>query len=131
MRFKGTEIVALCVAGIAFAGSLGSAFYTYTSRNRELDIELVKVGIGILRADPKETQTIGAREWAIDLIETHSGRRFSQEARSELLQYKLGYTEYFNPHTGSGNPYTGGNWSSSGGFGDPGYARPPLATPKK
>jgi hypothetical protein len=117
MRFKGTEIVALCVAGIAFAGSLVSAYYTYTSRNRELDIELVKVGIGILRADPRETQTNGAREWAIDLIEIHSGRKFSKEARSELLQSKLGYagyTEYFTP----GTP-------------EPGYVRPPTAAPKR
>jgi|ERR1051326_3673070 hypothetical protein len=120
MRLKGTEIVSLCVAGIAFAGSLISAFYTYTNRNRELDIELVKVGIGILRADPKEAQTNGAREWAIDLIETHSGRRFSEQARNELLQYKLVYTEYFTP----------GDWSSSG-FGDPGYLGPPRPAPKR
>jgi hypothetical protein len=120
MRFKGTEIVALCVAGIAFAGSLVSAFYTYTSRNKELDIELVKVGISILRADPKETQTNGAREWAIDLIETHSGRKFSEEARSELLHYKLGW-ETIGAY---------GDWSSTG-FGDPGTLHPPKAPPKR
>lgn len=57
MRFKPTEIATIILAGIAFAGSVISAFYTFTNRNRELDIELVKVGIGILRADPKETQT--------------------------------------------------------------------------
>jgi len=70
MRFKATEIVSLAVAGIALLGSLTSAYYTYINRNRELDIELVKIGISILRADPKEDQTNGAREWALDIVET-------------------------------------------------------------
>jgi hypothetical protein len=91
MRFKPAEIVTIIVAGIALAGSIISAFYTYTSRNRELDIELVKVGIGILRADPKEAQTNAAREWAIRLIETHSGQEFSAEAKSQLLNNKWVY----------------------------------------
>jgi hypothetical protein len=91
MRFKPTELATVIVAAIAFLGAVASAFYTYTARNRELDIELVKIGIGILRADPKETQTSGAREWAIDVIETHSRRKFSDVAKSELLQNKLGY----------------------------------------
>jgi hypothetical protein len=89
MRFKPTKVATIIVAGIALVGSVVSAFYTYTSRNRELDIELVKVGIGILRADPKEAQTNGAREWAIDVIETYSRKPFSVEARKALLQYKL------------------------------------------
>jgi hypothetical protein len=91
MRFKPTELATIIVAAIAFLGAVGSAFYTYTARNRELDIELVKIGIGILRADPKETQTAGAREWAIRLVEARSGQPFSEEARKELLQNKLIY----------------------------------------
>jgi len=77
--------------------------YTYTSRNRELDIELVKIGVAILRADPKEMQTNGAREWAIEIIEQSSRRRFSPEARNELLHYRLGYagyTDYAYPSPG-------------------------------
>ena len=89
MRFKASEIVALSVAGLAFAGSIISSLYTYTNRNRELDIELVKLGVGILRADPKETQTNGAREWAIQIIERYSGQPFSEEAKKQLLQSKL------------------------------------------
>jgi hypothetical protein len=68
------------------------------NRNRELDIELVKIGVGILRADPKETQTRGAREWAIEVIEKRSGHEFSQKAKDELLEGRLGfdpgYTDY-------------------------------------
>jgi|SRR4030088_599791 hypothetical protein len=100
MRFKATEIVSLTVAFLAFLSAIVSAFYTYTNRNRELDIKIVEMGISILRADPKETQTQGAREWAIQVIERFSGETFSKEAKSELLKYKLdfqpsGYT--YNP----------------------------------
>ncbi len=94
MGFKPTEIVSVIVAIIACAGAVISALYTYTSRNRELDIELIKIGIGILRADPKETQTNGAREWAIQVIEDFSGRKFTDKAKRELLDSKLGYTIY-------------------------------------
>jgi hypothetical protein len=73
-----TQIVSIIAAVIACVGAIISAlipaFYTYTSRNRELDIELVKIGVGILRADPKEEQTSGAREWAIQIIEDSSKR---------------------------------------------------------
>jgi hypothetical protein len=71
-----------------------------------LDIELVKIGVSILRADPKEAQTNGAREWAIQIVEDFSKRPFSPEAKRELFQYKLDYagsTDYggfdsaFNP----------------------------------
>lgn len=101
MRFKVTEIVSLTAAGIACVGAIVSAavpaLYTHTSRNRELDIKLVEIGISILRADPKETQTNAAREWAIRIIEAHSGQKFSQEAKNELLNKKLTYDEFFTP----------------------------------
>ena len=92
MRFKASEIIALSVAAIAFAGSVISALYAYANRNRELDIELVKIGVSILRADPKETQTQGAREWAIKIVENYSGQKFSDDAKNELLKNKLSFT---------------------------------------
>jgi len=88
--------------------------YTFTSRNREMDIRLVEIGVSILRADPKEKQTQGAREWAITVIEDFSGRKFSDEAKAELLNHPLdvgyGYGDYstlpgydFSPDAGSGS----------------------------
>jgi hypothetical protein len=92
MRFKPTEIATIIVAGIALAGSVVSAFYTYTSRNRELDIKLVEIGIGILRADPKETGGVtAARGWAVQVIENYSRVRFSDEDRKALLESPLLY----------------------------------------
>ena len=101
MPFKATEIVSLTVAFLAFLGAFVSAFYTYTNRNRELDIKIVEIGISILRADPNEKQTQGAREWAIQVIEKFSGQVFSLEAKSELLQYKLDFQPYDSTYTGS------------------------------
>jgi hypothetical protein len=120
MRVRATEIVSVIVAVIACAGAVVSALYTFTSRNRELDIELIKIGISILRADPKETQTNGAREWAIQVVETYSRNPFSPAAKTELLQNKLGLDVY-----GSYDVYTRGDWSSSGP-GDTGRISPKL-----
>jgi hypothetical protein len=117
MRFKPTELATIIVAAIAFFGSIASAFYTYTARNRELDIELVKIGIGILRADPKETQTAGAREWAIRLVEGRSGQSFSDQAKKELLQNQLIYPSYID----YSEQFTPGRWEAlPSGFGESG-----------
>ena len=99
MSFKPTEIATMFVAGIALTGAIIAAAFTYTDRNREviakeaspqeLNARLVEIGIAILRADPKEAQTNATREWAMRLIETHSGQPFSEQARSELLNNRL------------------------------------------
>src|SRR5579863_992917 len=113
----------MIVAGIACVGAVISALYSYDSRNREMDIELVKVGIGILRADPKESQTIGAREWAIQIIEKYSGQPFSTAAKKELLENSLGWvsTSYIDT-------YTPGDFSSKGSFGDRDHPKTQPAT---
>lgn len=97
MRIKATDYISVIVAFIALFGAFISAFYSYSNRNRELDIELIKIGIGILRADPKETQTAGARTWAIEIIEKYSDHKFSAEAKNELLKNKLVYDYIFVP----------------------------------
>jgi hypothetical protein len=101
MSFKPTEIATMIVAGIALTGAIIAAAFTYTERNREtvavakeasppeLNAGLVAIGLGILRADPKEAQTNATREWAIKLIETHSGQPFSEQAKNELLNNRL------------------------------------------
>jgi hypothetical protein len=96
MRFRATEVVSLLVAVIALVGTLANSFYAYSNRNRELDIELVKLGVAILRADPQETQTRGAREWAINVIETFSRVPFTAKARAELLSNKLLFEMWWN-----------------------------------
>lgn len=89
----------MIVAGIALTGAIIATAFTYTDRNKEviakeaspqeLNARLVEIGIAILRADPKEAQTNATREWAIKLIETHSGQPFSEQAKNELLNNRL------------------------------------------
>jgi uncharacterized protein (DUF1778 family) len=93
MRFTATETVSISVAALAFLGSVTSAFYTYSNRNRELDIKLVELGIGILRSDPKDTGLTAARGWALQVIEENSRVNFSDEDRAALLHKPL----LFNP----------------------------------
>jgi hypothetical protein len=91
MRFDGTQIATMSAAGLALVGSLASGFYTYANRNRELDIRLVEIGIGILRADPKETDLKAARGWAVQVIEDYSKVKFSDADRAALLDKPLLY----------------------------------------
>jgi hypothetical protein len=91
MRIRPTEVISVIVASIACLGAVASAYYTYANRNRELDIKLVEMGIGILRADPNEGQTRDVREWAIKIIETYSHESFSEQAKQRLLQNRLGF----------------------------------------
>jgi hypothetical protein len=109
MRFKSTEIATIVVAGIAFIGSVVSAFYTYANRNRELDIKLVEIGIGILRADPKGADLTPAREWAIQVIEDNSKVKFNKEDRMSLLQKPLLFRTTAGPSPGPMRKYTMNN----------------------
>jgi hypothetical protein len=57
----------------------------------------------------EKPQTQGAREWAIQVVERFSGEKFSKEAKSELLKYKLDFQPYdsaYNP--GYNSTYTPG-----------------------
>ena len=89
---------AITVAGIAAVAGVMSALltaaYTHTSRNRELDIKLVEIGIGILRSDPKDTGLTAARSWAVQVIEDSSRVKFSEDDRRALLQKPLLYSDY-------------------------------------
>lgn len=66
----------------------------FLSKDRELDIRLIEIGISILRSDPsKEEQISPAREWAIRLIEENSGQKFSSDEKRDLLVAPLKITE--------------------------------------
>lgn len=66
----------------------------YLSKDRELDIKMVEIGLSILRSDPsKEGQISPAREWAITLVEKHSGQDFTDEDKRNLLVQPLRITE--------------------------------------
>ena len=89
MPTSSREKASVIVAVIACIGAVTSASYTYLNGSRGLDIELVKIGIGILSVNPKEAQTVGARQWAVEIIEKYSNHEFSKEAKHDLLNSRL------------------------------------------
>jgi len=53
------------------------------------DAQMVQIGVSILPADPSKSDVAPAREWAIKLVETHSGQNFSDHDRESLLQHPI------------------------------------------
>jgi hypothetical protein len=80
---------------VSIAGVVGTVLGTtiaplvnYWTNERQMDVKMVEIGIGILRAPPKEDIAV-MRSWAIDVIEQSSGRKFSPEQRGALLKQEL------------------------------------------
>ena len=56
-------------------------------KSRELDIRMVEIALSLVKPDPNVDPTkIGAREWAIDVMERFSGIRFSPSARKSIIE---------------------------------------------
>jgi opacity protein-like surface antigen len=93
MDFSSTDRTALyalvgvgLTAGGAFLGSQWSAKSAF-------DGQMVQIGVSILSADPK-ADVAPARDWAIRLVEGHSGEKFTSAERDSLLHHpllKVGY----------------------------------------
>lgn len=83
----------LSIAGIA--GVVGTVLGTtiaplvnYWTNERQMDVKMVEIGIGILRSPPKDGIAV-MRSWAIDVIEKSSGRQFSPAQRAALEKQEL------------------------------------------
>lgn len=88
---------ALTLVGVAIGN-----WTSLVTKDHELKIRLVEIGIGVLRAEPKEGLR-PAREWAIEIIEQNTGKSFSPEAKKALIENQLpfaGYT-FYSPDTTS------------------------------
>jgi len=53
------------------------------------DAQMVQIGVSILSADPSKSDIAPAREWAIALVEKHSGQEFSGEDRGNLWLHPI------------------------------------------
>ena len=83
-------------------GALGGSWIALLTKDHELKIRLVEIGIGILRADPKEKIT-PARGWAIRVIQSNSGENFTPDEMQALLDQPLvtlGYADTFGNEYG-------------------------------
>jgi hypothetical protein len=55
-------------------------------KSRELDIRMVEIALSLLKPDPNtDPNKVGAREWAINVMEKYSGVRFSEAARKSII----------------------------------------------
>lgn len=77
-----SNATAVFVALIAAAAGFGGAWLTFASKSQELQIRMVEIAVGILRADPKGPGS----DWAIRVIELNSGTTFSAVDRKELMK---------------------------------------------
>jgi hypothetical protein len=59
-----------------------------------------KIGVGILSADPSKSDVAPAREWAIKLVETHSGQNFSDQDRGSLSHHPIQTAQTLPPIPG-------------------------------
>jgi hypothetical protein len=121
-----TSVMQLTITAAAVCVAAAACTFAIRSMSEERNAKLVEIGVAILRVDPeKETQVSAARKWALDLIDTNAGVKFSEEARTELLRKPLD-TGWFN--TGYGyTPDTG--WYNTGYGYTLGVTLPPVRPP--
>lgn len=81
-------LVAVATAAGTLIGAAVTPLVNYFTNERQMDVKMVEIGIGILRAEPKE-DVAPMREWAIDVIETSSRRKFTRIQRAALLKQAL------------------------------------------
>jgi hypothetical protein len=83
-----TTLVA--VAGVlgTLLGATVSPLVNYLTNERQVDVKMLEIGLGILREPPKEDAQ-AMRAWAIEIIEKSSGRPFSEQQRDILLKKEL------------------------------------------
>lgn len=81
--------------------TLGGVWY---STKGAFDAKMVELGIGILSADPSKTEVSPARQWALELVEEHSGKKFSEVDRESLLNHPIAPQTvfYVDPRTPGG-----------------------------
>lgn len=110
------------IAGLSAAiGAVGGPYLTsrvdYFTRNREMDIKMVEIAVGILRTDDKKEPGVApARSWAADVIDRYSQVPLSAEARKSLIEFGVSY-DYVDTFTPD---FTGGGHTP----------RPPSAPPQ-
>jgi hypothetical protein len=84
-------VIGAAVGGVlALVAAVATGWFSFASKNEELQVHLVEIAIGILRADPKEDVS-PARGWAMDAIDKYSGLRpFTADERAALLHKPIG-----------------------------------------
>ena len=80
------EIIAKSMSLILIPLILGIlTFQTdFFKTSREFETKMLELSLSVLRTDPKTTDQPGIREWAIELLEEHSGIKLKEQAKREF-----------------------------------------------
>ena len=104
------EIVAI-IAVIIYGHIINSSI-----KEREINLQLVKVAVDILRTEPNSSTRI-LREWAIEIVDNYSGVPLTKDVKEELVNKQLPATSNVTmggkPVTFGGQPVTSGKKSSN------------------
>jgi hypothetical protein len=77
----------VAVSGVVggFLGAVVTGYFNLLGTERTVDAKMVDIAIGILSDEPSpETHEI--REWAVEVVTTHSGIKLSEDAAGQLFQ---------------------------------------------
>ena len=92
-----TGIVSLLSALI---GGAVVATPTYLSSNRQMDVKMVEIAVGILSQKP-ETNIEPARSWAVDVIQHYAQVELTPDVKKALIENRaLAYTVSWGNHLG-------------------------------
>ena len=80
-----TVVVGVVTAAL---GAFGASSLEYWTKQREMDIRMVEIAIGILREESNESIR-PAREWSVDIVKSHSNVELSDNARRALVDNQL------------------------------------------
>ena len=80
------------VGGIVGGGLV--AFFDYVVREREIDVKMIEIAVGLMRQPPTD-MVQPAREWAVDVIQHYSEVKLSAQARAALLKCQLDLSDKF------------------------------------
>jgi hypothetical protein len=76
------------LAGVIAASMLAFIGSQWVAKSA-FDAQMVQIGVSILSADPSKSDVAPARDWAIRLVQEHSGQPFSEAERDSLLKHPI------------------------------------------
>jgi len=106
-RFLGAAIAGASAIVAALASGAFGALLGYYSADRQMDVKMLEIAVGILSKDPTDN-IAPAREWAVDVIQNFAEVKLTEEARQSLIDNPAvrwsngGFGDYYETWTSSG-----------------------------
>ena len=69
----------------ALSGGLVGSVLTYWNTDRQIDVKMIEIAVGILSQEPTDN-IAPARIWAVDLVSHYSEVKLTEEVRTALIE---------------------------------------------